>query len=155
FLDLVTEHNFRPRFVHALFKFEATAFAWLLDRPSCENARYFRHVSLRVAAIHAQRVQLHQFAAVVFIQAPPLLVLWFLRAWRRWRKWRRIPRRKTPCVVHRPAPWSNPRNAARQIRVWAHAQPVIEVEKHCRALGRGHQQILKLAQGMRTNDLAL
>ena len=37
--------------------------------PSGENARQRNHVRLRVAAIHAERVQLHQLARVVFVQS--------------------------------------------------------------------------------------
>src|SRR6516164_9420882 len=41
----------------------------LVDGPAGEAARYFDDVLLRVAAVHAERVQLHQFTAVVFVQA--------------------------------------------------------------------------------------
>ena len=41
------------------------------DRPARETARNFLHVLLRVTAINAERVQFHQFARVVFIDAAP------------------------------------------------------------------------------------
>ena len=52
----------------------------LPDRPAGEGARDFDHVLLRVSAIHAERVQLHQLAAVIFVQAA-LLFLALLRHW--------------------------------------------------------------------------
>ncbi len=54
--------------------FERPAALWLPDRPSGEATGDFGHVFLGIAAVNAQRVQLHQFAAVVFVQAllPPL-----------------------------------------------------------------------------------
>ena len=41
---------------------------WLLNRPTGEATRDLLHVFLRVAAVHAHRVQLHQLARVVLIQ---------------------------------------------------------------------------------------
>ena len=45
------------------------ALTWIVNRPPGERTRHFGHVFLRVAAIDAQRVQLHQLAAVVFVQS--------------------------------------------------------------------------------------
>jgi hypothetical protein len=75
--------------------------------PARENAREFSDVRLRVAAVHAHRVQLHDLTRVVLI----------------WRG-------KT-------------------------AQVLIEIHQHRRALRCGAQQIRKLAQGERTNHVAI
>ena len=39
----------------------------LADAPSGQSAGCFPHVVLRVSAADAQRVQFHQFAAIVFV----------------------------------------------------------------------------------------
>ena len=49
----------------------------LCDGPAGEAARHFDHVLLRVAAVDAERVQLHQLAAVIFVQAALLLLACF------------------------------------------------------------------------------
>ena len=54
--------------VQALGKTKAFA-APQVDRPAGENAGQLAHVGLGVAAVDAQRVQLHQLPGVVFIQA--------------------------------------------------------------------------------------
>ena len=48
---------------------ERAILAGMLDRPAGEGARDFGDVVLRVPAVHAERVELHQLAAVVLIQA--------------------------------------------------------------------------------------
>ena len=45
------------------WRLDGAAAARLIDGPSREDARHFLHVLLRVAAVHAERVQLHQLAA--------------------------------------------------------------------------------------------
>ena len=70
--DAVAEHDLVSGFVRALFESEAAALLGLLQGPSGEDARHFGDVLLRVAAVHAEGVQFHQFAAVVFVQAVPL-----------------------------------------------------------------------------------
>src|SRR5437867_5531042 len=45
------------------------------NRPSGKTPRYFLHIFLRIPAIDAQRVQLHQLARVIFIDAAALLLL--------------------------------------------------------------------------------
>ena len=55
--------------VHALGKAKAVA-AVGVNRPAGQDAGQFAHIGLGVAPAHPQRVQLHQLAGVVFIQAP-------------------------------------------------------------------------------------
>ena len=45
------------------------------------------------------------------------------------------------------------RNPERRLGVWAFALPVVQIEQHCRALRRRQQQVLKLSQHVRTNDI--
>src|SRR5205085_759422 len=54
------------------------AAARLVDSPAGERARNLLHVLLRVAAVNAQRVQLHQLACVVLVDAALLSLLWSL-----------------------------------------------------------------------------
>src|SRR5438445_206370 len=42
---------------------------WVLDRPSCKRASDFGDVLLRVSAVDTERVQLHELAAVVLVEA--------------------------------------------------------------------------------------
>src|SRR5215213_6683519 len=59
------------RFTHHRVHCRGAA-ARLEDGPTRKATRYLLHVFLRVAAIHAERVQLHQLACVVFVDAAPL-----------------------------------------------------------------------------------
>ena len=97
------------------------------DRPTREAARDFLHVLLGIAAIDAQRVQLHQFARVVFVDAASLLLL-------RWPLLLRVvahpqQRQGTACRS-----WPLLRS---ELRIRAHALKIIKIEKHRRALGVG------------------
>ena len=67
---------FVPVVVHLRAEDEAAALLRAIDRPARQDARDFDHVLLRVAAVHAERVQLHQLARVVLVQAAlrPLLL---------------------------------------------------------------------------------
>src|SRR5688572_1505167 len=46
-----------------------------VDGPPSENLRELLHVLLRVAAIHAERVELEQLARVVFVESAALTVV--------------------------------------------------------------------------------
>src|SRR5437879_12176845 len=73
--DFVAKDDLGAGLMHAFFEFEPATFFGLFDRPSRERARDFRDISLRVAAVDAQGVQLPQLATVVFIQLATPLVL--------------------------------------------------------------------------------
>src|SRR5258708_5155934 len=89
--NLVAEHNLFAVVVHGRSENELTGVvprvsshqsgcsrataARLKDGPTGEATRYFLHVLLRVSAINTERMQLHQFARVVFINAASLLLL--------------------------------------------------------------------------------
>ena len=84
FVNLVTEHIFLARLMRPLVECVTAAQLRLLDTPAGEHFGQLRYVFLGIAAIHSQRVQFHDFARVVFIQAagPPVLRLLIgLRAW--------------------------------------------------------------------------
>jgi hypothetical protein len=76
--DHVAQHDLLALVVQLVVVEEAAAFTRLLNAPAGEAARHFGDVFLRVAAVHAERVQLHQLAPVVLVQAAlhfPLLVV--------------------------------------------------------------------------------
>ena len=79
-LDDVAEHDLLTRIVQPRIEGEAAALARLVDRPAGEGARDFGDVLLRVAAVHAERVQLHQLAAVVLVQSLWRILVLRLRA---------------------------------------------------------------------------
>src|SRR5580700_10718085 len=74
-LDAMSEHKFRAGLVGAGLELELAAFIRFVDRPSGENLRDFGDVALRIAAIHTERVELEEFASVIFIQSAVLFSL--------------------------------------------------------------------------------
>src|SRR5207245_10190190 len=94
--NLFAEHEFRIGIVQALFKFEIGVDSWFVNRPAGEAARYFGDVFLRVAAVDTERVQLHQLAPVVFVQAAFILFLGLLWIHRRARR----PRTAKSATAH-------------------------------------------------------
>src|SRR5437016_2738911 len=76
-----------------------------------EASRHFNDILLRVAAIHAKRVQFHQLAAVIFIESarldPPLILLsLFWIVWLPVRKLIGIPvRQRKAASCAKPAEW--------------------------------------------------
>ena len=65
----VAEHALAARIVGARPEEIRAALARLIDGPAGEAARHFGDVLLGVAAVHAERVQLHQLAGVVLVEA--------------------------------------------------------------------------------------
>ena len=114
------------------------------DGPTGETARNFLDVLLGVAAVDTQRVQLHQFTRIVFINSAALLLL-LLR----------------PLVLRVVAHPQIHKGSARagallwRLGVRAHALKIIEIEKHRRTLGRGEQQIFKVPENMRPDHVPL
>src|SRR4029077_7759789 len=84
-----------------------------------------------------------QLAAVVFIQSGILLAphIWI----RRHAPWAAIR-----TVAHGPR-----RNALRLHGIRTDAQPIVEIEKHRRTLGRRDEQVFELSQSVRANRLLL
>src|SRR5688500_18129702 len=119
------------------------------DRPSGEGAGNFDDVLLGVAAVNAKRVELQQLARVVLVQAAAsgglrrrrrraALLLWTRRRSRTAGTpggtllCARTAAARAPLVCH-------VRRTIRRFRI--RTQPVIEIEQHRRALGRGAEQI--------------
>ena len=121
--------------------------ARLANGPAGEALGHFDHVLLRVAGVDADGVQLHHFAAVVFVQAALLLLLPAAPRRARERPMRpdaeipghgRQARRGKSLDSARgasPFPAAIAANAA-----GIDALPVIEEEEHRRAFGGGDQQ---------------
>src|SRR5439155_10649761 len=61
--------------VHERTEDEARGVARTVDRPARERARHLGDVLLRVAAVDAERVQLHQLARVVLVEAGALAAI--------------------------------------------------------------------------------
>ena len=117
---------------------EAAALPRLLDRPAGERARDLGDVLLRVAAVDAERVQLHQLAAVVLVQAL-----------------RRVRVRGAE-ARHREARRRTMSQRCRaSMRPSDRAHPVVEIEEHRRALRRRAEQVAELAEHVRSDDVAL
>src|SRR5580693_1965836 len=124
----------------AFFKSEAATQVWLLQGPSGENARYLGYILLSVAAIHAESVQFHEFAAVVFVESVALAFgLVGLAV---------IAYSSLPVII------GSLGNAVGDVGVRSDAQPVIKIKQHGWTLCGRDQQVLKLAEGMRANDVA-
>ena len=78
--DLVPEHDLLAEIVHGRLEDEPAALLRPVNRPAGQTARHFDDVLLRVAAVHAQGVQLHQFPGVILVQAAPVDFLRLARA---------------------------------------------------------------------------
>src|SRR5579862_5442176 len=75
-IDLAAENRFQPGIVKALIKHELRIPARLANGPAGKGASHLDDILLRVSAVHAKRVQLHQLAAIVFVEpAVEILVL--------------------------------------------------------------------------------
>ena len=149
--DLFAEHNLGAGVVAAFVELEASAPVRLVDRPAGEHASHFGDVVLGVAAVYAQCVEFHELAPIVFVEA---VALGFGRTLRRREPCRR---RKTtaPSAAAKAAVFRLPAYSACFVGSGPHAEPVIEIEEHGRALRRGHQQIFKFSQCVGTNDVTL
>ena len=67
--EALAEDDLLARVVHLRPEDEPAALLRTIDGPAGQRARHFDDVFLRVAAVDAERVQFHQLAAVVLVQA--------------------------------------------------------------------------------------
>src|SRR5215510_12090744 len=67
------------RSTHAGVQSKVSTFPRLLQRPSSEHARNFSYIFLGVTTVHAERVQFHQFAAVILVEPLMLVFACFCR----------------------------------------------------------------------------
>src|SRR5437660_1665131 len=73
FFDLVSEDDLLAWFMHARVKTECASILRLFNGPAGEDFGDFGYVLLRVSAVDAEGVKLHEFATVVFVKAAGLL----------------------------------------------------------------------------------
>ena len=57
--------------VHSRIELKLGEFLWIVNRPSRERPGDGNDIVLGIASIDAERVQFHQLAAVIFIEARP------------------------------------------------------------------------------------
>src|SRR5882672_2756010 len=67
--DMHAEHDLLAGVVRRGLKGERSAHDDIVNSPSSQTAGHFLNVSLRIPAVNAERVQLHQLARVVLIEA--------------------------------------------------------------------------------------
>ena len=138
----MAKYHLGPIVVKTGLEPEAPAAARSVDRPSREGTGDLRDVLLRVAAVYAERMQLHQFARVVLVEA--------IRGALRLR--RPLPGARRSHSLSRPfrspgCPPAPRRVNMRAVRIGAH--PVVEVKQHRRALGGRLEQIPETAEHVR------
>src|SRR5215813_1207082 len=85
-MDFLAKNELRAGIVKAIVEFEFGMLARFLDSPSGEAAGHFGNIFLGITAIDAEGVKLHEFAAIVFVQAAFLFLVWIGR-WHRPRVW--------------------------------------------------------------------
>src|SRR5205823_9846238 len=99
-------------------------------------------IFLGIAAVHAQSMQLHEFASVIFIQTAALALGLI----------------SCPCIAVALLACflvGAIRNSVSEIGVGPDAKRIVEIEQHSRALCGCSQQVFELAQGTRPNDVTL
>src|SRR3984885_342962 len=69
FEEFLAHYRFGSRIVTPRVKLELPAVIWLRDRPSGQHSSEFGDVRLRVSAVYAECVQLHDLAAIILVQA--------------------------------------------------------------------------------------
>src|SRR3954447_7018125 len=92
-------------------------------------------------------MKLHEFAGIVFVQALRHALLDLLDLLLRYLR--------TTSTGVLSSSFQALRAVNGELRVWADAVPVVEIPEHRRTFGGSNQEILKLAHGMRTNNVAL
>ena len=127
---------------------EAAALLGSLEAPPRENAGHVDDVLLRIAAVHAEGVELQQLPGVVLVdsfghalQGAPA---------------QRVGAHGTHRIQEEPAPGRRaelgPSLEPRELRRYGtgrHAFGVVQIEEHRRALRRGDEQVLELAERVR------
>src|SRR4051812_9481339 len=123
--NYVSENNFLTVVMNPFVEVEAASPARRSNGPASKASRYFDNVLLRVAAVDAKRVKLHQLARVVFIQSAfhTLLI------------------RERPSIS--------------LLEIGRNRFGIVEIKQHRRTFRSRQQQIMKLAQGVRANRFAL
>src|SRR6516225_1800987 len=116
--------------VSAIVETKASALLRLIDTPSRQHLRQLGDISLGVAAVDAEGVQLHDFAGVGFVQSAGTVLV------------RLRPGRYLVDHAERSAAELPPLIAEYgELRMRTHALPVVQIEEHGRALGRCDQKV--------------
>ena len=129
------------------------------QRPAGERTSDFAHVILCITAIDAKRVQLHELARVVFIEAGRAVVVRRLAASLLYLL--HSPRIHTTRPLHAPdgvldRVVARSRHRPGHVAVFlGGAAPVVQVHEHRRAVGDGPQHLMEAAQHVRPNCVAL
>ena len=144
-LDAMTEDDFVPMIVHALFEFEPAALLWLVNGPAGKDARDFGNIFLTVAAVHAEGMQFHQLTAVVLVESAAAPSLCFLHAG---------PARVIGETVATVAARGILGSPGGNIRIWTDAQPIVQIEQHGRTFGGCQQQVFEFSEGVRPYYIA-
>src|ERR1035438_3486207 len=120
----MTEHDLVAGLVHFWFVMKvATFFRWI-ESPSGENFGHFGDIVLGVATVDAERVQFHQLAPVIFVEAAGRLFARLAVGTILWDRW------IAAALLG---------DSDSRLRIGAHAEPVVEIEHHRRALRRRAQ----------------
>src|SRR6266850_5035277 len=127
--------------------------ARILDRPSGERARDLGDVFLRVAAVHAERVQLHQLAAVVLVE--PLRCVLALRLQTRGEPFRKTWGQVSASLRTETWPCQVSARSRTETGPRVRAHPVVEIEEHRGALRGGAEQVAEVAEHPRSDRVAL
>ena len=132
--NLVSQHDLLAAVVHERGEHEFRLGSRQLDGPPGEAARHRDHILLRVAPVDAQRMQLHQLAAVILVETVRL-------------------------ALPRPSESDSTRRLRRERshleEIGSHRLPVVQVVEHGRMPRRGQQQVLELTQHVGANGVAL
>src|SRR5882672_9566497 len=143
-VNLFPEHILWVRIMQPLIEFEIRVLPRLVHRPAGEAARDFGDVFLRIAAVHTECVQFHQFASIIFVEPALIFLRGLLRIWSRTRRPRPAESSAAPLL---------PRSALRGLRIGA--QEVVQVKKHRRTFRRRGQKIFEFPQRVWLQPLAL
>src|SRR5215472_10307728 len=112
------KHVLGAGLVSTVVETKASALLRLVDTPPRQHLRQFGDIFLGVAAVHAESVQLHDFAGVVFVQSAGT-VLVRLRPRRYLIDHAKGSAAELPALV---AEYG-------QLRMRAHALPVVQIEE--------------------------
>ena len=157
-LEHVAEQQFLAGVMHRRRKIE-TAPATLRrhDRPAGERAGGIDHVLLRVPAVHAERMQFEQLAAVVLVESGNTAIgHLLLRRLRRDAGWKLAGPRHSLRAEQSAAPTAaatpSRRHETRTIAVGL-AQGIVEIDEHGRTFRHGLEQCAELAERVGANGL--
>ena len=114
---------------------EATTLRAARDGPTRQRARHVDHILLRVAAVYAQRVQLHQLSRVVLVQTTSTRRC--LLQWLQWRVLRDTLRHGCRATGRLTRIQRARCRTQRGTATVGHTLPVVQVVEHGRALGHG------------------